>query len=93
VAHWLSVVFFVVGLGPVLILFFWDGYLSLQMFNHLKRGSPAPWGRKLAFQTDPLDYDVTGQIYRLKSIWLEIALLGWGIGLPLLAVLVVAITL
>jgi hypothetical protein len=75
---WLSVCL-VVWFGPFLVLFFWDGYLSLQMFNYriIKKDGLVPRGRKFAFQTDPADYSEIGQSYRSKSIQLEIAMLIW----------------
>jgi hypothetical protein len=73
--------FFPLWIGVTLILFFWDGYLSLQMLNYrVPKERPLFGGRKFSFQTDPADYTEIGQIYRRKSIRLEIALLSWVFG-------------
>ena len=72
-------------IGATLILMLWDGYLSLQMFNHrIPKERPMFGGRKFSFQTDAADYTETGQIYRRKSIRVEIALLIWGFSVPII---------
>jgi hypothetical protein len=75
----LTWLFFVIWFARILVLFFWDGYLSLQMWNYRvpKKSEPLLGGRKFAFQTDPADFTEIGQIYRRKSIRLEIHMLSW----------------
>ena len=68
-----------------LIIFFWYGYLSVQMSNHIAPGvewwgNPKLGGRRLAMQTDPTLFTAIGQSYRRKSIVAEILLFVWVFG-------------
>ena len=92
-SRWVGGLFFTIWLGPILVLFFWDGYLSLQMFNHriIKKNERLFGGRKFAFQTAPADYTEIGQIYRRKSIRLEIALLSWILGSIIVLLIISAV--
>jgi hypothetical protein len=93
-SRWLGYLFFAVWLVPILVLFFWDGYLSLQMWNYRipkKDERIIGGGRKFAFQTNAADYTEVGQAYRRKSIRLEIALLIWVFGSVLVLIIISAI--
>jgi hypothetical protein len=78
---WLGWLITAVWAIPILVLICWDFYLSAQMLNYrVPKERPIFGGRKFSFQTDAADYSEIGQVYRRKSIRVEIALLIWGPG-------------
>jgi hypothetical protein len=89
-AHWLptvvtvAVVLWIMG---SIFLGSWAFFLSLQRFNRIisPPTSIFDWGRpKMAFQTDPAEFDEIGKEYRRKGIKIEALLLLWGFGFPIL---------
>jgi hypothetical protein len=83
---------FALWIGVTLILFLWDGYLSLQMYNYrIPKKRPFFGRRKFSFQTDPADYTEIGQIYRRKSIRMEIAFLTWVFGTLVVVIVISAL--